>query len=230
MKLDLQRHKLLFLLLLADFVFILLHCLYVYTDLLGTSLYSLSRDRGYAEFFQFTKELWIAVLFLILAVRQRRGLYYVFSLLFLYFLVDDSFEFHESFGEFLADIFNLLPALGLRAVDLGELLVSAAFGLLFLLLIVILYLLSDTFSRRVGLNIIALVIILAFFGIAFDMFEIIIAQPEIERIFVILEEGGELLVMSVITWFVHQLDLHQDRLPFSLLPFRQPVDKPADGN
>ena len=223
MKFDLRRHKLLFLLLLADLVFILLHCIYVFTDLLDTSLYSLSRDRGYAEFFQFTKELWIAVLLLILAIRQRRALYYVFSLLFLYFLIDDSLEFHESFGEFLADVLNPQSALGLRPVDFGELLVSAAFGLLFLLLIVIFYLLSDAFARRVGHNIIALVFILAFFGIAFDMLEIIIEQPEIGRIFVILEEGGELLVMSVITWFVYRLDLQQDRLPFSLLPSKHPA-------
>ena len=117
--------------LLADLAFIILHIFHVFTGLLPSSLYSLSRDGGYSEFFQYTKELWIAVLFLALAIRQRKPLYLIFSFLFIYFLVDDSFEFHEQVGALLADTLHFQPVLGLRTVDMGELAVSVFFGGLF---------------------------------------------------------------------------------------------------
>jgi hypothetical protein len=124
MKLDLEKYKLLGLLIIADLSFIILHIFHVYTGWLPDSLYSLSRDRGYAEFFQYTKELWIAVLFLALAIQQRKPVYLIFSFLFLYFLIDDSFEFHEQTGALLADTLHLEPLFGLRSVDMGELAVS----------------------------------------------------------------------------------------------------------
>lgn len=132
MKFNLEKGKqLLFLLVLTDLFFIFLHILHVFTNLLPSNFYSIAQDRGYAEFFQYTKELWILILFLLLGIKQRKALYFIFSYLFLYLLIDDSFEFHENIGAFLADYLNFHPYYGLRAVDLGELAVSAVFGSLF---------------------------------------------------------------------------------------------------
>jgi hypothetical protein len=131
MKIDLEKDKLLFLLILTDLVFILLHIIHIFTALLPSSLYSLAMDRGYAEFFQYMKMLWILVLFLGLGIKRRRLIFVIYSVLFTYFLIDDSFEFHERAGALLAELFNFQPALGLRAVDFGELAVSAFFGIFF---------------------------------------------------------------------------------------------------
>ena len=218
MKFDLEKDKLLILLVITDLVFVFLHILYVYTDLLPSSLYSLSRDRGYSEFFQFAKELWIIVLFLLLGVKQRRGLYYVFSFLFLYFLIDDSLELHERMGELLADFLHIQPALGLRSLDFGELLVSAIFGLLFAFSLAVLYFLSDSFMRKVAFSLIFLIVILAVFGVLVDMIEITITQPVLNDILVIIEEAGEMLIMSVITWFVFRLNLYDDQISPPRLP------------
>lgn len=207
MKFDLGKYKLLLLLLLADVAFIILHILYRYTDLLPDSLYSLSRDRGYAEFFQYTKELWIALLLLVVGIQQRRGLLVSFSLLFVYFLIDDSFELHEGMGNFLAEFFNFQPAFGLRAVDFGELLVSALFGLLFLGSITLFYFLSDRPVRKIAHHLIGLILLIAAFGILLDMLEVMTANPATSRLLTIVEEGGEMVVMSVITWFVFRLPL-----------------------
>lgn len=217
-KSGLEKHKVLVVLLTSDIAFILLHILYVYTGLLPSSLYSLARDRGYAEFFQYTKQLWVVILLLLLGIKQRRGLYGVFSLLFLYFLVDDYGEIHENLGRLLAEVLRFGPRLGLRAVDFGELLVSAVFGLLFAMAIALVYLLSDRTTRRVALHLIALVAVLAGFGVGLDMVEIIVDHAGISRLLVILEEGGELLVMSVIVWFVMHLDLDGERPPMDWLP------------
>jgi hypothetical protein len=208
MKFDLEKDKLLILLLIADGVFILLYIVYLYTELLPSSLYSLTRDRGYAEFYQYTKELWIACLLLFMGIKQRRGLYYAFSLLFLYFLIDDAFEFHEGFGKFLSDFLNFQPALGLRSVDFGELLVSALFGLLLFLSIALAYVLSDRPARRIAHYLIVLVVLISIFGVLLDMIEVVIASPEAARILTIIEEGGEMLLMSVTTWFVFRLKIN----------------------
>jgi hypothetical protein len=221
MKFDLEKNKLLVVLLLTDLVFIILHVLHVDTGLLNDSLYSLSRDRGYAEFFQYSKEFWIAVLLLLMGIKQRRGLYTVFSFLFLYFLIDDSFEFHERFGAFLADLLHLQPAFGLRAVDFGELLVSALFGLLFLIPIVIFYLLADRTSRQVAIYLVGMIVVLVGFGVVLDMVEILFTQTALGRILVIIEEGGEMVVMSFITWFVFRLNFNNDEIPLSWLPLKR---------
>ena len=151
MKLDLEKDKLLVLLLITDLVFVLLHILNVYTGLLNSSLYMLSRDRGYAEFFQYTKELWIAVLFLFLAIKKKSGIFYVFSLLFVYLLFDDSFEVHENLGKLIAETLHFQGWLGLRPVDFGELLVSGLFGLLFLIARILFFFFSDQITRRITL-------------------------------------------------------------------------------
>jgi hypothetical protein len=216
-KFDLEKEKLLVLLILTDLVFVILHILSVNTNLLSSSLYSLSRDRGYAEFFQYTKELWIVFLFLLLGIKQRRRLYFIFSFLFLYFMIDDSFEFHERFGGFLASFLRLQPALSLRAVDFGELLVSAMFGLLIVISIALFYILSDPTMRRVALYLIGMIVILAGFGVLLDMVEIIVTHPGISRVLVLIEEAGEMLVMSVITWFAFRLNFNNDQIPLSLL-------------
>jgi hypothetical protein len=208
MKFDLEKYKLLLLLLIADIVFIILHIVYRYTDLLPSSLFSLSRDRGYAEFFQYTKELWIAILLLILGIKQRRGLFTAFSFLFLYFLTDDSIELHEGMGKFFADFLNFQPAFGLRAVDFGEVLVSAFFGLLFFGSIAIFYYLSERPERKIAQSLIGLILLMALFGILLDMIEVMTTHPATARVLTIIEEGGEMVVMSIIAWFVFGLKIN----------------------
>jgi hypothetical protein len=213
MKLEFENDKLLILLVITDFVFIILHILNLYTGLLNSSLYLLTRDRGYAEFFQYTKELWIAVLFLILGIKKKQGIFYVFSLLFLYLLIDDSFEIHENLGRVIADILNIQPWIGLRAVDFGELIVSGLFGLLFLTALILFSILSDQISRQIALYMVIFFVLLAFFGVVMDMVAVMVDHRSTTRVMEIIEEGGEMLVMSVILWFVFRLRVHDDLLP-----------------
>jgi hypothetical protein len=223
MKFDYEKDKLLVLLLITDFVFIILHILNLYTGLLNSSLYMLTRDRGYGEFFQYTKELWIAVMFLILAIKKKQGNFYVFSLLFLYLLIDDSFEIHENLGRVIAEIFHFRPSMGLRAVDFGELIVSALFGLLFLTALILFFILSDTITRRITLYMITFFGILAFFGVVMDMVAVMVDHRVTTRVLEMIEEGGEMLVMSVITWFVYHLRVKDDQLPLNWLPIKQSI-------
>ncbi|HSV85214.1 MAG TPA: NUDIX hydrolase [Levilinea sp.] len=209
-----DRYKLLILLFLADIVFILLHLVYVYTPYLPSVNFSLTFAGGYAEFFQYTKEFWIAALFLALAIQHRKIIYGALSLLFFYLLFDDSFEFHENFGATVAEFFNFQPAFGLRAVDFGEIGVSVIFGGLLFAALLAAYWLSDPVARRVALYTTAMIIVLVFFGVFLDMFDVLIQDEGVAIIFRTVEEGGELMVMSVITWFAFNLD-HYIRSSFS---------------
>ena len=220
MNLEFEKDKLLVLLLITDFVFIILHILNLYTGLLNNRLYLLTRDRGYAEYFQYTKELWIAVMFLILAIKKKQGIFYVFSLLFIYLLIDDSFEIHENLGRVIAKIFHFQPWMGLRAVDFGELIVSGLFGLLFLTALILVFTLSDTITRRVALYMAIFLVVLAFFGVVMDMVAVMVGHRGTTRMLEIIEEGGEMLVMSVITWFVYRTRVKDEQLPLDWLPIK----------
>jgi hypothetical protein len=160
-----------------------------------------------------------------LGVKRRHGLFWVFSFFFLYTLFDDSFEFHELFGSFLADFLAIQPALGLRPVDFGELIVYVAFGLLFAVPLLLFYLMSDRSVRKVAHALLGMIVVLAGFGVLMDMVGIIVKELDVRRVLVIIEEGGEMLVMSAITWFVFRLPLlhnpDQSVLPQPRLPERK---------
>jgi hypothetical protein len=210
MQFNLEEDKLLLLLILTDLVFIILHTIHIYTSLLPSSLYSLSLDRGYAEFFQYSKFLWIFILFLIMGIKRRQLIFVIYSVLFLYFLFDDSFEFHERAGSLLAELFGFQPMLGLRAVDSGELAITFFFGTLFFFAIAITHLGSDVSTKKISKSIIIMVIILVLFGVGMDMIEIVVEHPFINSLLVILEEGGEMLMASIITWFAFRQKFHEN--------------------
>jgi hypothetical protein len=206
MKFNFEDHKLLVLLLLGDLSFLILHLIHYFTSLLPDSLFSIIQDRGYAEFYQYMKELWILILFLVLGIKRRSILFIVLSLLFLYFLLDDSFELHERIGAFLAFNLNFQPRFGLRDVDFGELAVFFFFGAQFLLLTGAAYLYSDMYSRNAFKKLLVMLVFLAFFGVLIDMVQIIVINPLAYDILGIVDDAGEMFVMSVITWFVFRLN------------------------
>ena len=197
-----RARTLLVLLLAGDLVFIILHLLHKFTPLLPSSLFSLTRDLGYAEYYQYCKELCIILLLLALAVRLRRLLYVTYAGLFVYFLLDDYFQIHETAGKSLANFVLLQSKFGLRAQDFGELAVFAFIGLIFAILIGLAHYASDAPTRKFSTQLLILILLLAVFGVVFDMLEISTNHPVLNPLFNIIDDGGELLVMSVIAAFL----------------------------
>ena len=196
------------LLILADAAFILLHLIHTFfTDLLPSSSFSLETDRGYAEVFQYVKEFWIATLLGFLAVKRSRLLYFAWSILFFYFLLDDFIEIHESLGSVLVGNFGFRPRYGLRAQDFGELSVSVLFGMIFFTFILATHYLSDAQTKKISRYLFVMVILLAFFGVFLDMFHIIVRKYStvLDIMGGTIEDAGEMLMTSVITWFVFHL-------------------------
>lgn len=194
--------KVLFLLLLSDFAFMLAHGIYT-MDLVSNDIYSIDTDGGYAEMFQYIKEYWIVVILFVLAIRRKHIIYFAWSSLFMYFLLDDSLKIHESFGTYLVKYFEFQAMFQLRAQDFGELSVSILFGLLLFTFIGVSYLFSDNVAKQISKHLFILVISVAFFGVIVDMLHTII--PWGKSLFGFIEDGGEMLVMSIIVWYVFNL-------------------------
>jgi hypothetical protein len=194
--------KVLFLLLLADLAFMLAHGIYT-MGLVSSYVYSIDSDGSYAELFQYIKEYWIVIILFVIAIRRKHIIYFAWSSLFMYFLLDDSLKIHESFGKYLAEYFEFQPMFQLRAQDFGELSVSIFFGLLLFTLIGVSYLFSDNVAKRISKYLLILVFSLAFFGVIVDMLHTII--PWGYSLIGFIEDGGEMLVMSIIVWYVFNL-------------------------
>jgi hypothetical protein len=81
-------------------------------------------------------------------VRQRDALYLAWAALFLYLLLDDSLELHEEIRNSVVRTLDLVPALGLRTKNFGEITVTLIAGLLLIGLIAICYRRSDNDPGR----------------------------------------------------------------------------------
>jgi hypothetical protein len=199
-----KTFKFLVLLILADVAYLVLDILHTYSGwggILDSHLFLIGTDRGHAEFYQYLKMFWVILLLILMAFRSAAFLHLSWSVLFVYLLLDDMLELHETLGAQVADMLLLQPAFGLRPVDFGELAISLFFGGLLFALILVAWLLSDKTSRQFSNRLFIMVVILAFFGIFLDMLDIVIFGAG-NSILNLLENWGEMLVTSVIVWFV----------------------------
>ncbi|WP_303317749.1 hypothetical protein Q4Q34_17700 [Flavivirga abyssicola] len=192
------------LLVITDFMFLILHTLYVHNMIDGNPYCSLELDLGYSEFYQYMKEFWIFILFLFIAQKKKYLIYLVWALFFFYLLLDDSLAFHENYGKYLKDYFEIQPRFNLRPQDFGEILVSFSVGFVFLILFIFSYLKIDLEGKKITKNVFVLVLLLVFFGIFIDLLHI--AIPYHSNRFTLVEDGGEMFVMSLILCYVFYLN------------------------
>jgi hypothetical protein len=204
----------LYILLVIDMFFIAMHILYGGYHYLNGSMdevnrvYLLSEDQGYAEVFQYVKEIFIGIILVHLFVVERKVVFLGWAFLFFYFFIDDCFFFHERVGWWLAKNLHLPEVLTLRALDLGELLVSGFAGL-FLFGFIIYSTFKNNKFLPISLDYAVLLIILIFFGVGMDMLHIMINNKNLGYLFTILEDGGEMLAMSLICWYTSCLKINQ---------------------
>jgi hypothetical protein len=196
---NIDNKKLLFFLVSADLIFIVLHVLYI-KHVLANPLLSIEMDRGYAEVYQYIKEFWIVLMLLVMAIRTKHLVYIAWSSLFMYFLLDDSLKIHEKLGGYLIQYYEFNPAFNLRTIDYAEICVSILFGTVLFLFIFLSYIISNSVQKTISRNIFILVLLLAFFGVVVDMLHVAIPWWKLKL--GIIEDGGEMLSMSIIVWYV----------------------------
>jgi hypothetical protein len=169
-------------------------------------LLSIRTDGGYAEIYQYIKELWIAALLVFVARRRSNLLFLCWSFLFLYLLLDDALRIHENFGAFIASWSGIQGGFGLRPEDFGELVISLFFGALIFGSISLMHYLSEPIDRQISSLLFGLIALLIFFGVFLDMVGIIVYNSAGISIFDTIEDAGEMVVMSLIVWFAYSID------------------------
>lgn len=197
-----------------DFLFIVLHIFHVRTGLLLDSRFFITMDRGYAEIYQYLKLLGIVFCMRLLFIRNRSPIYLGWLYIFLLVLADDAIQIHERLGIGLGRLLRFQPLLGLRPQDFGELLVFSAYALLILAIVVTSYRKERNSTHKVAsAGLFVLLLLLMLFSVVVDALHIAanslsspqINPAELNLIFEILEDGGELVVVSLIAGFSYLL-------------------------
>ncbi|QJR79463.1 hypothetical protein CA267_000940 [Alteromonas pelagimontana] len=191
------------LLVCGDFAFMGLHLLN--TFVLGTQspFFNIERDRGVAEFFQYIKYIWIALLLCVVILREKSMAYISWIVVFLYFLCDDAIKIHESVGGLLVGNVDFVPMFGLRKQDFGELAVSVGTGLILLVPLIFSIWKGSNVFRKTSLDIFFLIGLLVFFGVVVDMFHIALHLSwGGSYLLGLIEDGGEMISVSLLAGYV----------------------------
>ena len=188
-RIDSRTGRLLLALLVVDAAFLTIHAAHVRFDTPGSGLWLISRDRGFPEIFQYLKEGSVVAITAWLYRSRRSPVYLAWSLVFCYLLLDDSLRIHEVTGEWLADGLNLKAVAGIDARDLGQVAVSAAAGTVLLGLAVLATIRDRSPARALTVGLGLSVVGLAVFGVVTDVIDAI-------DLFGLVEDGGEMVVMS----------------------------------
>lgn len=203
--------NLLKLLLIVDILFILGHAFialildYKYRYLL------VDTDGGYPEIFQYLKFLILVILTFTLTTVKKYVHFFPWFFLFTFLAFDDSFQLHEKSGKYLADNFGLNGFMGLRPVDYGELLYASIIGLIFFSTLFFSYMKGPLKYRKSCLDILGLFFVFLFFGIGVDMFHQIIVDVNIvSAIVALIEDGGEMIALSLLVWYFYYLSFSTD--------------------
>ncbi len=208
------------LLILADLAFIAVHVVSntMSLEFLSGDLFSIARDHGYAEFFQYVKEFWIILLTLSVFSKTREMGYIAWAIVWAYLLLDDSLRIHENLGAIMAYKLNLVPTLGLRAQDLGELVVTATSLTFLSILIGIYYSQGSSMFRKISGDFLLLLATIAFFGVFVDMADIAIKLGStVKSLLVVVEDGGEMMAISMLAWYIFLLNSRNGHASYTLL-------------
>ncbi|MBS3953034.1 MAG: hypothetical protein KGZ88_08810 [Methylomicrobium sp.] len=208
-----QRSALLLLVLLlsADTAFVVLHCLNIVVPGLKIPLLSLETDQSYAEFYQYIKWLWVIIILVFVSSKKASKHYLAWTVVFAYFLLDDSLQVHERIGEIIAAKFQFKPYFGLQPQDWGELAVSAMAGAILIIPLLWTYKTGTRVFRKVSQDITLLIFVLIIFGVAVDIAHSTINLGTVIGLFIgLIEDGGEMVSLSLIIWYVFLMLVHEN--------------------
>lgn len=195
---------LLALLLLVDLILIGFHIIHVHTPYLETRYFRIDREAGIAEHFQYLKAMGIAAAFLAVAMARSERTFAIWAGVFAYLMLDDGGEIHERLGLLIAEAFHYPGLFGLRPRDVGELTVAVLLGMSLVTAVGLGYVRGSPVFRRATRTTIVLLGGLAFFGVVVDAVHIVWTFPRFDPL-LILEDGGEMMVMSGIVTYAWTL-------------------------
>ena len=182
------------LLLAADLAFALVEMAVVISDYGFPGAYRLSLQTegfGLAEMYGYAHELLIFGILTDAALRLRNAVVWFWAAFFLYVFIDDAFQVHENAGGVLAHQFGLQSTGGLRPQDLGELAFYAFAGVVIIGSLV-------AVERRTGPGLDSLTLLMLPLLSAYGFFAVVADVALSLRFETSIEDGGELLCLSLI--------------------------------
>jgi hypothetical protein len=193
------------LLLSADFVFIMLH---IIIGMLAPNspLCNITGICAYINVYHLIKLFWVIVLFAFVLKLTKCVGYVSWILLFTYLFLDDALLLHQRVGDYVSDYFDAyFPySLGLPP-RYFELAVLALAGIILLAIVAWAYFHSPHIFRKISIDVLLLIAALVFFGLIVDL----AVAVKLGSAFIFglgfVEDGGELVVDSLILWYVFLL-------------------------
>jgi hypothetical protein len=209
---------LLLLLICTDLTFILVHLVTVETGWLRGVGVSLEAERGLPETHQYIKEFWAAVGMGFMFWRTRVRTFAGWSIMFAFLLLDDAGQIHETVGAWLGQRYGLPSVLGLRPDDAGELLFAAMVGTLMMTLVALSCWRGGEQAGRTSRDVLCLLLLLAVPAVFVDMLHVVaqLRGSLLAQVLLVVEDGGEMLVMSALTAYVFHVASHGGRARYSL--------------
>jgi hypothetical protein len=197
-------------LLSADVLLIAVHIAKPYFDTLRPHHFSLEADRGLAEYCQYIKQAIVVLAMLWCWHRTRVRTFVIWSVFFALMLYDDSHSLHERMGEELAATWVLPGFAGLRPQDVGELLFAAAVGAFTISSLLLVNAHERGAAKAHTLNVVLLLAALAVCGVLVDAIHVIahFSGSRFSWVLAVIEDGGELIVMTLITTYACRLAAH----------------------
>ncbi|MBA3685371.1 MAG: hypothetical protein H0W72_09035 [Planctomycetes bacterium] len=185
--------------LLLDAGFVAMHLTLRFADsgsllgsLVSSTLWSLETEGGFAERYGYAKSALITGVLLLTAMRARVAMPAVLAGVFALILADDAFQIHERTG-YLLQWYLQVDTTSVQ--QLGELMAWAVLGVVVLGALGIGMWRSQGEWRRLAVIYVALIAALCFFAIVVDGLHSSLKQV---RAMGLIEDGGELVVLSVI--------------------------------
>ena len=183
--------------------------------------FDLGTERGYGEVFFQMLIGWSIVLLVVVAVRTRAWIMLLWAVFALYLLADDYFTVHERIGTWFA---QTVLYVGPLSTHIGEALWLLTIGVLLIVSVAIAFRFSTTEARRTTLTVGALFGALALFGVGVDILHSpFIDLPIVDPLFIALEDGGEIAVMSLLVTYLVSLAFPRDALTIGGTPTAAPA-------
>ncbi len=206
-KIDPASYIFLLLLVGADFTFVVIHFLYKFTHNMECSLFCLTTDRGYAEIFQYIKYFWIVILLIYILRKTKNTSYISWILVFAFFFCDDAFQLHTKIGYYLIRNSQINPPFHLRLLDIGEFVYFIISGAVLMGLLVWAYIRGGQIFKKISIDVLMLVLVIVFFGVFLDNFHVAFRLNGVGLS--IIEDTGEMIVSSLILWYVYVLSVNK---------------------
>jgi hypothetical protein len=211
-----QARLFLRLLLCADAAFIAIHLVHKLSPYLLDPHFSIEADRGYAEVVQYVKAFWVALMLAAVWRSTRARVHAVWAAIYAYIVCDDATRLHERAGLIVAEHTHYGTLLGLRARDLGELTFAFALATALLALLFVLYRRSCDDARHATQDLVLLFGLLGFCGVFVDMLHVLSTGGPAEALFSVLEDGGEMVALSMTCAYAFDLLQRRGERPVAL--------------